>query len=99
MLESENKEKYIWRLAQAKDSGNLDMSWDELAEVFNKEFGNEDEPLSEAAFRKPYQQAKRYFEAGVFSERNDDFYIKELQIQKDELFKEKRKLYLLLVKQ
>lgn len=93
MLDSENEEKFIWRLAQAKDSGQLDMSWDELADVINRELGNEDRPLSEAAFRKPYQQAKKYFEAGVFSDKTDDEYLKELQSQKDALYKEKRKLY------
>ena len=92
-LESENEEQFIWRLGQAKDSGQLDMSWDEIAEIINKEFGNEDRPLSEAAFRKPYQQAKRFYESGVFNGLSEDKYIKELQSQKDAVYKEKRKLY------
>ena len=66
-LESENEEQFIWRLGQAKDSGELNMGWDEIADLINKELCNEDRPLSEAAFRKPYQQAKRFFEAGVFN--------------------------------
>lgn len=92
-LESENEEQFIWRLGQAKDSGQLDMSWDEIAEIINKEFGNEDRPLSEAAFRKPYQQAKRFYESGVFNDLSEDKYIKELQSQKDAVYKERRKLY------
>ena len=67
MLSSENEEQYIWRLGQAKDNGSLDMSWEEIADLINKELGNEDKPFSEAAYRKPYQQAKKYYEAGVFN--------------------------------
>lgn len=92
ILPSENEEQFIWRLGQAKDSGELDMSWEELADIINKELGNEDRPLSEAAYRKPYQQAKRYFESGVFDGFNDDEYLKELQLQKQELAKQQVKV-------
>ena len=94
-LENENEEQFIFRLGQAKDSGNLDMSWDEIANIINKEFRtDESEYRSEAAYRKPYQQAKRYFEANVFKTyKDEDSYFKELQIQKDAVYKEKRKLY------
>ena len=37
-LEGENEEQFIFRLGSAKDSGNLDMSWDEIADIINKEF-------------------------------------------------------------
>lgn len=76
-----------------KDSGQLDMSWDELAMVVNKEFRGDDESQyrTEAAYRKPYQQAKRYYESGVFSKFDEEKYIKELQLQKQELEKEKVK--------
>ncbi len=94
-LENENEEQFVFRLGQAKDSGNLDMSWDEIANIINKEFrSDESEYRSEAAYRKPYQQAKRYFEANVFKTySNEDSYFKELQTQKDAVYKEKRKLY------
>jgi UDP-2,3-diacylglucosamine pyrophosphatase LpxH len=64
--EFENEEQYLWRLGQAKDNGQLDMNWNEIADIVNKELSYEDKPFSEAAFRKPYQQAKRFYEAGVF---------------------------------
>lgn len=79
ILESENEEQFIWRLGQAKDSGELDLSWDEIATIINLELNNDDRPLSEAAFRKPYQQAKRFYEAGVFGKQEDD---KDLIIEK-----------------
>lgn len=92
-LENENEEQFIFRLGNAKDSGELDMSWEQLAEIINKEFrSDESEYRSEAAYRKPYQQAKRYFEANVFKTyKDEDSYFKELQIQKQNLEKEKVK--------
>lgn len=90
-LKNENEEQYIWRLGSAKDSGMLNMSWEELAYVLNKELGYEDRPLSEAAFRKPYQYAKKYLEAGCFNKLNEDNYIKELQLQRQELAKQQVK--------
>lgn len=93
-LENENEEQFIFRLGTAKDDGRLDMSWDEIANIINKEFRtDESEYRTEAAYRKPYQQAKRYFEANVFKKyRDEDSFLKELQIQKQELEKEKVKI-------
>ena len=90
--DSENAEQFIWRLGQAKDSGLLDMSWTDIAEVINKETGNEDTPFQESAFRKPYQQAKRFYDAGVFKELSNDKYVEELRLQKQELAKERVKV-------
>lgn len=80
----ENEEQYIWRLAQAKDSGVLDMEWDELASVLNKELRDDENEYTSSAYRKPYQQAKRYYEK-VFSKMIDGQYSSELQAQKREL--------------
>lgn len=68
MLKNENVEQYIWRLGQAKDSGELDMGWDDIADIVNKEIGNDGVPYTESTFRKPYQQAKRFYDAGVFAD-------------------------------
>ena len=87
-LKDENEEQYIWRIAQLKDSGILDMDWTELTEYINKECrDSEDEYRSESAYRKPYQQAKRYYEAGVFSRFNENEYGEKLEEQKRELEK------------
>lgn len=82
-------------MGQAKDSGQLDMSWTELADIINKECRNDElEYRTEAAYRKSYTTAKRFFDAGVLGTINqEDNYFKELQIQKDAVYKEKRKLY------
>lgn len=91
MLESENLEQFIWRLGQAKDSGDLDMSWDEIADVINKEIGNDDWEYTSSTFRKPYQQAKRFYDAGVFDIVTSDEHIDEIQSRMHELVKQQVK--------
>lgn len=89
-LKNENEEQYIWRVAQLKDSGVLDMSWDELAYNINKECReSEDEYRTSSAYRKPYSYAKQYYEAGVFSKFDEDEYKTTLNDQKRELEKAK----------
>jgi len=93
-LEHENDEQFIWRICQAKDSGTIDLGWTEVADLLNKELKNDvSEYLNEAAYRKPYQQAKRFYESGVFNDLSEDEYLKELQDTKHEIRKEKQKLF------
>ncbi len=88
--ENENEEQYLWRVGQLKDSGVLNMDWDELAERINKEWRtDEDEYRTSSAYRKPYNQAKRFYEAGVFSKFDEDEYVDKLNEQKRELEKSK----------
>ena len=90
--ENENDEKFIWRICRYKDDGLWDMSWDEVADVINKGLGLSDSPYSEATIRKPYQQAKRFYDAGVFNDIDDDAYLSELRFQRQELEKERVKV-------
>jgi metallophosphoesterase superfamily enzyme len=91
--QNENEEQFIWRICQAKDSGLIDCDWGEIADIINKEFrSDESEYRSEAAYRKPYQQAKRFYEAGVFDSYGDTGYLNELEEKKRELIKERIKL-------
>lgn len=92
--DNENEEQFIWRLGQMKDSGEIVLSWPEIADIVNREFrADESEYRVESAYRKPYQYTKRYFEAGAFNQLNEDEYIKELDIKKRELEKERRRLF------
>jgi len=93
--QNENEEQFIWRLGQAKDNGTLDLSWDEIAEIINKEFRkDETEYRTEAAYRKPYTQSLRFYQAGVFStDICSPDYMRELLDQKHEIRKEKQKLF------
>lgn len=91
-LDGENEKQYLWRLGQAKDAGLLDIDWDGIAALMNREFADPDKPYGESAWRKPYQQARDFFEAGVFQCSNETEYLDELRLQKQELQKERRKL-------
>ena len=90
---SENEEKYIWRIGQAKESGLISVSWNEIADAINEQWRtDESEYRTESAYRKTYQQAKRFYEAGVFKQYNSDAYTRELREAKHELIKEKQKI-------
>jgi len=96
-LDNENEAQFLWRLGQAKDNGIEDLSWNDIADIMNKEFRDDvTEYLSEAAYRKPYQQAKRFFESGVFDNFTDDKYLeiireaeKSARIERFKLFDER----------
>ena len=90
-LSNETEEQYIWRVCSAKDDGMLDMTWDEIADIINEEFREaESEYFSSSAYRKAYQQARRFYEAGVFT--TEDKYIDKIKEVTRELEKEKVKL-------
>lgn len=85
-INNESEESYIWRLGQAKDNGVIDYSWEQLAELINKEFRNDEtEYRTESAYRKAYSQAKRFFDSGVLKTSSNADYLEELAEQKREL--------------
>lgn len=92
-LPGENEEQFIWRLGQAKDSGKLDLDWEEVANIINREFrATEDEYRVSSAYRKPYQQAKRFYESGVFKSLTGDKYLEQIRESTRELQREKVKV-------
>lgn len=80
--------QYIWRLGSAKDAGTLDMTWDELAEIFNSNLGQD---YGSCTYRKPYTQAKAYYDE-VFSKMESEQYSHEIMMQKRSLQREKIQL-------
>ena len=66
----ETETQYIWRICSAKDAGILDITWDEVASILNKELRDEGEYYTSSAYRKKYQQAK-LFRDEVFSKETD----------------------------
>lgn len=90
---NENEQQYIWRLCRAKDTGIVNITWDELAEHINKQlFGDEvDEYMGQSAYRKKYQYAKLFFE-NVFSKMESDEYADDLSKKTRALIKERMKL-------
>lgn len=92
--DNENEEQYLWRLGTLKDSGKIDIGWNQIAEYVNKYFRTpNDRVYSESAYRKPFQQAKRFYDAGVFAKYTDDnSRVSEIRDSKIELVKERAKL-------
>lgn len=75
-----------------KDDGIIDITWGELTPILNKQLRDPDEEWSESAYRKKYALIKNAYEQ-IFSDYQDDDYLQELTLQKQEIKKEKRKLY------
>lgn len=92
--QEENEEQYLWRLGQAKDNGLIDLDWSGIADLMNREFrDDESEYRNESAYRKPYQYTKRMVESGVFGQDEEGPCVDDLVIARDEIRKEKQKLF------
>ena len=89
----ESEEQFIWRVGRAYDSGEIDLSWDKISDIINRQFReDESQYRDESVYRKPYRAAKRFYEAGVFNNLSEDTYVAQLNESKRELQKEKIKL-------
>lgn len=86
-IENENNEQYIFRVCQMKDQ--LGYTWREIADIINKELGNN---YDESCYRKKYQSANKMLQANESILFNGDEYLKEIQAQKDELYKVKKQV-------
>ena len=88
----ESELAYIKRLGEAKESGLIDMTWAELANIFNKNLRSDGEYYNESTYRKKYasmRQFKDEFYSDVVTPSEAD----ELKQLKEEIQKEKRKLF------
>lgn len=91
-IPDESELQYIWRMCSAKDAGVIELTWEELAEILNRELiGDESEYLGESAYRKKYQQARAFYD-DVFSKMISDEYHDQIAVQRRELQKERYKL-------
>lgn len=86
-LENENNEQYIFRVCQMKDQ--LGYTWRQIADILNKELGNN---YDESCYRKKVQSFNKMLEANENIFVNGDEYLKEIQAQKDELYKIKKQV-------
>ena len=96
--EGENERQFLWRIGEAKTSGLLDASWDEIAEVINREFRDEDDHRNEGMYRRPYTAAKAFYEdvfskMGLGADKNITASLLEnLKAERLELLKERQRL-------
>ena len=80
----ETETQYVWRICSAKDTGTLDITWDEVADILNRELRDEGEYYTSSAYRKKYQQAK-LFKDEVFSKETNTESAQKYMEQKREL--------------
>lgn len=92
-LPSENESQYIWKVGQAKDSGLIDNTWEELTPILNAQCGiREEDYRGSSAWRKRYRVMQQAWD-DVFSQSQfTDEYAVSIQEHKRELMKEKIKL-------
>lgn len=84
---------YLWAIGQAKDGGVYDGTWEDIADLINFYYRADDtEYKTSSAYRKPYEQAKKFYESGVFNKFSEDEYVQKLTDTKRQLEREKVKV-------
>lgn len=92
-LANENESQYIWKVGQAKDSGLIDNTWEELTPILNAQCGiSEEDFRGSSAWRKRYRVMQQAWD-DVFSQQMFvDEHAASIKEQTDELYKAKRQL-------
>lgn len=85
---NETDKQFIFRICKMKDE--LGYTWQQIADVLNEELGNN---YGESCYRKQFQSFNGMFEANAneFVGNNDE-YLKQIQAEKDELYKLKKQM-------
>lgn len=86
-FENETDEELIYRICEDKDQIG---SWQNVANIINELTGND---YGESTYRKKYQAFKKMLEANQSKFVDSDAQLKEIEIQRRELQKERNKLY------
>lgn len=88
VINGESLEQYLWRLGNNREA--LGLMWADVADLCNKAFkDDETEYITESAYRKKYQAAKKFYDE-VFM--REDFKADDIEETKRELFKLKQQL-------
>ena len=93
-LSTENESQYIWRVGQAKDSGLIDSTWEELTPILNVQCGiSEEDFRGSSAWRKRYRVMQQAWDDVFSKNKFSDEHVATIQEQKRELEKERQKLH------
>ena len=93
-LPNENESQYIWRVGQAKDSGLIDSTWEELTPTLNTQCGiSEEDFRGSSAWRKRYRVMQQAWDDVFSQDKFDDEHMASIKEQMDELYKAKRQLW------
>ena len=85
--DDENDEQYIFRVCSLKDQ--LGYTWEKIGDLLNQELGNE---FNESAYRKKFQSFQKMLKSNENILFDNDGYLKEIQAEKDELYKIKKQV-------
>ena len=85
-LENETDEELIYRICSQKE---IIGTWQNVADILNRVLGFD---YGESTYRKKYQAFQKLMQANEHKFLNDDNYVKELRLERQELAKEKQKL-------
>lgn len=85
----ESNEEYKLRICGYKDSGVLEMGWEEVADLINSET---DRNYSSSKYRKDFQIIKNHEDVILKKYNKTDLKIKEMKALKNQLYKEKQKV-------
>lgn len=92
-LPHENESQYIWKVGQAKDSGLIDNTWEELTPILNTQCGiSEEDFRGSSAWRKRYRVMQQAWDDVFCKQQFSESHLDDLDIKKRELTKEKIKL-------
>ena len=93
-LPNENESQYIWRVGQAKDSGLIESTWEELTPTLNTQCGiSEEDFRGSSAWRKRYRVMQQAWDDVFSSNQFADEHATSIKEQTDELYKAKRQLF------
>lgn len=87
-LENESQDQYFYRICSMKES--LGFTWPQMAEVFNKEFGDN---IGDTAYRKRWNSFQRIMDANADKFVEDKSYLNELKEATEEFYKAKKQLF------
>ena len=85
-LENETDEELIYRVCSQKETIG---TWEDVKDILNSLLGSD---FGESTYRKKYQAFQKLMQANEHKFLNDDNYVKELRIERQELKKERIKL-------
>lgn len=89
----ESELAYLWRLGNLKYNGIIEMTWDELAEVLNRNLrDSEEEYLGSSAYRKRYSVMKQAKDEVFATDDSDVSLCEEIVALRQELEKERVKI-------
>jgi hypothetical protein len=93
-LSNENESQYIWRVGQAKDSGLIESTWEELTPILNAQCGiSEEDFRGSSAWRKRYRVMQQAWDDVFRQQKFSDEHVETIKEQTNELYKAKRQLW------